>query len=234
MNIFSNIGITELLIILLLALVVVGPERLPELGRKLGETLRDLRKAYDNLTSDLGPELMSIQKTTQELRDSVNSVTSIPQDMVQSIVKAADLDDTIDELKDVAGSVDGLGKTISSAGKVIRDPLSAAASTARESLTPPKPTDTGKPTQAATPEPRAGEAAEADAVASRVATGNRTAADTADSAGEAVPFAEDSSQLSGDGASQDSGVPESAEPVEPLSAREEVAPAEDAQETGDE
>ena len=41
MNIFSNIGITELVVILLLALIVVGPERLPEMGRKLAKMLRD-------------------------------------------------------------------------------------------------------------------------------------------------------------------------------------------------
>ena len=39
MNIFSNIGITELIVILLLALLVVGPERLPELARSLAKTV---------------------------------------------------------------------------------------------------------------------------------------------------------------------------------------------------
>jgi sec-independent protein translocase protein TatB len=136
MNIFSNIGITEVLIILLLALIVVGPERLPEMGRKLGEVLRDVRRAYENLTSDLGPELMSIQKTTQELRDTVTSVTSIPQDMVQSVVQAAELDDTIGELKGVADSVSDVGKSLSSAGKVVQDPVNAAVSTARSALQP--------------------------------------------------------------------------------------------------
>lgn len=136
MNIFSNIGITELIVILLLALLVVGPERLPELGRKLGKTLQDVRKAYDNLTRDLGPELMSIQKTTQELRESVESVRSIPQDMVQQVVKAAELDETMEELKGVTDSVGEIGKTLSDAGKVIKDPVDAAASVAQSSLLP--------------------------------------------------------------------------------------------------
>jgi Tat protein translocase TatB subunit len=136
MNIFSNIGITELIVILLLALLVVGPERLPELGRKLGKTLRDLRRAYDNLTSDLGPELRSLQRTTQELRESVESVTSIPQDMVQSMVKAAELDDTIEELKGVTDSVGEMRTTLSSAGQVIRDPVKAAVGAAQGALLP--------------------------------------------------------------------------------------------------
>jgi sec-independent protein translocase protein TatB len=136
MNIFSNIGITELIVILLLALLVVGPERLPELAEKLGKTLRDVRRAYENLTRDLGPELTSIQKSTQELRESVESVRSIPHDMIDSVVKAADLDDTIDELKDVSASVGQIGKTLSDTQKVIRDPIQSAVTAARTSLSP--------------------------------------------------------------------------------------------------
>jgi sec-independent protein translocase protein TatB len=138
MNIFSNVGVTELILILLLALLVVGPERLPELGRQLAKILRDVRKAYENLTSDLGPELMSIQETTKELRESVESVRSIPKDVVSSVVKAADLDDTMKELKGVTDDVSQVGKTISTAGKVIKSPVSAAVSTARSALLSPE------------------------------------------------------------------------------------------------
>ncbi len=159
MNIFSNIGITELIFILLLALIVVGPERLPEIGRKLGQTLRRVRKAYDNLARDLGPELTSIQKTTQELRESVESVRSIPKDMVKTVVQAADLDDTIDELKGVKDSIDQAGKTLVGAGKVVRDPVGSAVRTARSSLLEPRPTQ-DQETEAATetaPEETSGE-----------------------------------------------------------------------------
>jgi sec-independent protein translocase protein TatB len=139
MNIFSNLGITELVLILLLALLVVGPERLPELGRKLGATLRDLRTAYDNLTKDLGPELASFQETAQELRDSVDSVRSIPQDMVQQVVKSAELDDTLNELKDVRDTVGQMGQTLSDAQKVISNPINAAVDSARGALSPEEP-----------------------------------------------------------------------------------------------
>jgi Tat protein translocase TatB subunit len=140
MNIFSNLGITELIIILLLALIVVGPERLPELGRKLGKTLRDVRRAYENLTRDLGPEFTTIQETTQELRESLDSVRSIPKDMVQSVVKAAELEETIGELKEMAGSVQEVGSTLSTAKKVVRDPMQAAVSAAKDTFAPPDPT----------------------------------------------------------------------------------------------
>src|SRR5262245_28281348 len=44
-----NIGPQELLIILVIALLVVGPQRLPELGRSIGRGLRELRKAQDEV-----------------------------------------------------------------------------------------------------------------------------------------------------------------------------------------
>jgi Tat protein translocase TatB subunit len=154
MNIFSNIGITELIVILLLALLVVGPERLPELGRKLGTTLRDIRKAYDNLTRDLGPELASLQQSTQELRESFESVQSIPQDAVKSVVKAAELEDTVEELKQVKSDVEGVGQTLSGARRTIKAPVAAAVDAAREALEPPKP-----------PEPKEEEEGEKERVA---------------------------------------------------------------------
>lgn len=44
-----NIGPQEVLLILLVALVVVGPQRLPELGRTIGKGLRELRRAQDEV-----------------------------------------------------------------------------------------------------------------------------------------------------------------------------------------
>ncbi|MEJ2208905.1 MAG: twin-arginine translocase TatA/TatE family subunit [Anaerolineae bacterium] len=145
MNIFSNIGITELIVILLLALLVVGPERLPELSRKLAKTLRDVRQAYENITKDLGPELMSIQETTREIRDSVDSVRSIPKDVVGSVIKAADLEDTVQELKQVEQSLQQAGKSVTQAGNMVRKPLDEIVQTAQGTLKP----GAAKPTTAA-------------------------------------------------------------------------------------
>jgi sec-independent protein translocase protein TatA len=44
-----NISPQELLLILVIALVVVGPQRLPSLGRSIGRGLRELRKAQDDV-----------------------------------------------------------------------------------------------------------------------------------------------------------------------------------------
>ena len=42
---FGSIGMPELIVILVVALVVFGPSKLPELGKSLGEAIRGFRKS---------------------------------------------------------------------------------------------------------------------------------------------------------------------------------------------
>jgi sec-independent protein translocase protein TatB len=44
-----NIGPQELIVVLIVALLVVGPQRLPELSRKIGQGLREFRKLQDDV-----------------------------------------------------------------------------------------------------------------------------------------------------------------------------------------
>jgi Tat protein translocase TatB subunit len=44
-----NIGPQELLVILIIGLLVVGPQRLPELSRQIGKGLREFRKIQDDV-----------------------------------------------------------------------------------------------------------------------------------------------------------------------------------------
>lgn len=48
----QNIGIPGLILILVIALVIFGPKKLPEIGRATGETLKEFKKATKELTSD--------------------------------------------------------------------------------------------------------------------------------------------------------------------------------------
>ena len=47
-----GIGIEELVLILLIALFVLGPERLPSLARDVGKAMRELRRTSDELTEE--------------------------------------------------------------------------------------------------------------------------------------------------------------------------------------
>jgi len=48
-----NVGPTELLVILVLALMVFGPKRLPEMSRQIGRGLREFRRATQDVQSEL-------------------------------------------------------------------------------------------------------------------------------------------------------------------------------------
>ena len=54
---FGPIGLPELLIILTLALIIFGPRKLPELGRSLGKSLGEFKRASNELRNTLDEEI---------------------------------------------------------------------------------------------------------------------------------------------------------------------------------
>jgi len=52
-GIFMSIGPVEIVIVLALALLVFGPQRLPQMGRTLGRAMREFRKASGDITGAL-------------------------------------------------------------------------------------------------------------------------------------------------------------------------------------
>lgn len=54
---FPSLGFPELMIIMVIALIIFGPRKLPELGRSLGKSLGEFRKASNELKSTLEEEI---------------------------------------------------------------------------------------------------------------------------------------------------------------------------------
>lgn len=52
-----NIGYPELMLVLAIALIVFGPKKLPQIGRTLGQTLREFKRASNELMASINEPL---------------------------------------------------------------------------------------------------------------------------------------------------------------------------------
>jgi TatA/E family protein of Tat protein translocase len=79
-----NLGMPEMIFIFLLALVVFGPRKLPELGRQLGKALAEFKRASNEFKNQLEVEMMSIELEERAKKEppptlaSDNSRTILP------------------------------------------------------------------------------------------------------------------------------------------------------------
>ena len=77
-----GIGTPELLVILLVALIVLGPQRLPEIARALGKGLAELRRATSGLTDELHNARIMIEEEARaaerKAREQPPRAASIP------------------------------------------------------------------------------------------------------------------------------------------------------------
>lgn len=56
---FGSLGFPELLFILVLALLIFGPKRLPEIGRTIGKGLAEFRRASSDLKRSIDTEILA-------------------------------------------------------------------------------------------------------------------------------------------------------------------------------
>ena len=69
-----SLGFGEILVILLIALIVFGPKRLPEMGRTIGGSLREFRRAANDLRSEIEldidePPRASVEERAKRLEE---------------------------------------------------------------------------------------------------------------------------------------------------------------------
>ncbi len=66
---FGSIGMSELIIIFVIALIIFGPRKLPELGRSLGKSLTEFKRASNELRSTLDEEIhIEDQRPSEQTR----------------------------------------------------------------------------------------------------------------------------------------------------------------------
>ena len=124
-----NVGPLELLVVLAVALIVVGPERLPELARSVGRVLRQFREVQD------------------EVRDMVSS--GVDDDMRQAADEFRQATGGIKRATDVKGAVRRAERTIRDETAALRTPRAPRSKPVGRSSTPAA--TPAEPTEAAGP-----------------------------------------------------------------------------------
>ncbi len=113
-----GIGPLELLLVLVLALLVLGPDRLPDIGAKLGKAMRDMRRATREFSEE-------IEQTRQALENPLNELKQPFQEIAKPF----------QEVSTAAKSLGQAAKVMSNPGKALKE------SVMRELQSDEKPTD---------------------------------------------------------------------------------------------
>lgn len=98
-----GIGMPELILILAIALMVIGPKKLPDLAKSLGRAMREFKKATSELkgSMELDGDMKDVKETFEDIRsdikDSVLEDTAQTRSEPSDGQKAADLEKAYDD-----------------------------------------------------------------------------------------------------------------------------------------
>ena len=68
------LGVPELIFIFVMALLIFGPKKLPQLGKTFGKSMAEFRRASNDLRNTFQREMDTIEKESQEVKEVVQEV----------------------------------------------------------------------------------------------------------------------------------------------------------------
>lgn len=87
----GQLGFSEMLVIFIVALLVFGPKKLPELGKSLGKGIREFRKATDELKSTWQDQVKDIQAPLNDVKKDMHEMgQDLKSDFYKSLESSVD------------------------------------------------------------------------------------------------------------------------------------------------
>ena len=79
-----GLGVTEILVILIVAFLLFGPQQLPEIGRQVGKAVKGFKEATDDVRKSVEPELNLMQAEMKSLEQDLQSSLKEAEDAVKN------------------------------------------------------------------------------------------------------------------------------------------------------
>src|SRR3970040_2169855 len=87
---FLGIGLPEIILVLIIAAIVVGPKRLPEVAVQLARVIRQLRGYATDVTSQMRSELDELTREYEQVRKDLQEVREAGTKEVRSVINEVD------------------------------------------------------------------------------------------------------------------------------------------------
>jgi sec-independent protein translocase protein TatB len=98
-----GIGMPELLLILAIALIVIGPKKLPDLAKSLGRAFAEFKRATSELKDSLeiDSELKDIKRTFRDMSDEIKHAVDVDVDIQSEEKKVAEKSEKKEPQKEI-------------------------------------------------------------------------------------------------------------------------------------
>lgn len=117
----GTLGVQEMLLIFVVALVLFGPKKLPELGKTIGKAISEFRRASNELKSTFEQQMHSLERETESLKeptrypdyyesnDPTVSASEVPGAESHGAAEAATYEHAVEAVTGVEGTVPRTG-----------------------------------------------------------------------------------------------------------------------------